>query len=226
MIQYIKLSHVLQETSPVHIGLKNLEITPKGQISKGGGYNSYIISIENHCGTHIDSQAHFIDGGKSISDYRVNDLVFNNPLILDLSKEKKESIKLEEVSKIDLEDIDCLIFRTGFEKYRKDDPDTFLRLNPGIEPDLICWIRENYHEIRCIGIDCVSISSFGNTEQGKKAHLNAFMEKKELGEPLVLVEDMKLDNIKNLDSVENIIVVPWQIKGIDSAPCTVLAKIK
>ncbi|MGZ7048139.1 MAG: cyclase family protein, partial [Methanobacterium sp.] len=60
----------------------------------------------------------------------------------------------------------------------------------------------------------------------KKAHLNAFMEKKELGEPLVLVEDMKLDNIKNLDSVENIIVVPWQIKGIDSAPCTVLAKIK
>ncbi|MGZ7043530.1 MAG: cyclase family protein [Methanobacterium sp.] len=109
MIQYIKLSHVLQETSPVHIGLKNLEITPKGQISKGGGYNSYIISIENHCGTHIDSQAHFIDGGKSISDYGVNELVFNNPLILDISKGKNGLIKLEEISKLNLEDKDCLI---------------------------------------------------------------------------------------------------------------------
>ena len=51
------------------------------------------------------------------------------------------------------------------------------------------------------------------------------MENKEIGKPLVLVEDMKLDN-KKLNSVKKIIVVPWQIKGIDSAPCTVIAKIK
>lgn len=225
-MQYIKLSHALEKTSPVHIGLKNPEITPNSQIYKGGGYNSYIISVENHCGTHVDAQDHFIDGGKRISDYNINELVFEAPLLLDIPKKQKELIKLEDISRFNLEGKDCLILRTGFEKYRRDDPETYLTLNPGIEPDLIYWIRNNYPEIKCIGIDCVSISSFQKPEKGKEAHLNAFIEKRELGKPLILVEDMKLDKIRNLNSIESIIVVPWQIRGVDSAPCTVLAKIK
>jgi len=52
------------------------------------------------------------------------------------------------------------------------------------------------------------------------------MENEELGEPLLLVEDMNFENIENPHSIEKVIVVPWQIKGIDSAPCTVMAKIK
>jgi len=52
------------------------------------------------------------------------------------------------------------------------------------------------------------------------------MENEELGEPLLLVEDMNFENIENSDSIEKVIVAPWQIKGIDSAPCTVIAKIK
>ncbi|HML05629.1 MAG TPA: cyclase family protein [Methanobacterium sp.] len=225
-MKYIVLSHALEETSPVHIGLKSLEIIPNSQVSKGGAYNSYIISVENHCGTHIDAPGHFLDEGKIISDYSQEELIFNNPLILDMPKKQEEVIKLEEISELNLEDKDCLIFRTGFEKYRKDDPDTYLRLNPGIEPDLIYGIRKNYPNIRCIGIDCVSISSFLKPEQGKEAHLNAFNKNKELGEPLVLVEDMNLEKIENLDLIGTIIVVPWNIKGIDSAPCTVLAKLK
>jgi len=222
---YVELSHALKETSPVHIGLKNLEITPKTQISEGGGYNSYIISVENHCGTHIDAPAHFMDKGKTISDYSIAEFVFNNPLILNTPKKQEELIKIDEISKNNLKGKDCIIFYTGFGRYRKQDPDTYLTMNPGIEPDLIYWIRKNYPEIKCIGIDCISISSFKKPEQGKKAHLNAFMENKEIGKPLVLVEDMKLDTIKKLNSVKKIIVVPWQIKGIDSAPCTVIAKI-
>ncbi|MBI5680960.1 MAG: cyclase family protein [Methanobacterium sp.] len=222
---YKKLSHTLEETSPVHIGLKNLEITPNSQVSKGGGYNSYIISVENHCGTHMDAPGHFLDEGKTISDYSQNELVFNNPLILDIPKEHNRIIKLEEIAEINLEGKDCLIFKTGFEKYRKDDSDTYLTSNPGIDPDLIYWLRKNHPDIRCIGVDCVSISSYKKPEQGKESHLNAFKENEELGEPLLLVEDMKLDGVSNI-SVEHIIVVPWQINGIDSAPCTVLAKTR
>ena len=225
-MQYITLSHALEETSPVHIGLKKLEIIPNSQVSKGGGYNSYIISVENHCGTHMDAPAHFLDEGKTISDYSQDELVFNNPLFLDVPKRQEELIKLEEISDFNLEGKDCIIFRTGFEKYRNEDPDTYLTLNPGIEPELVYWIRQNYPKIRFIGIDCISISSYGKPEQGRKAHLNAFMENEELGESLILVEDMKLDKIKNMESIESLIVVPWQIKGIDSAPCTVIAKIK
>lgn len=225
-MRYITLSHTLEENSPVHIGLKKPEIYSNSQISKGKGYNSFIINVENHSGTHVDAPGHFLENSEIISDYSLNELVFNNPLILDIPKKQEELIKLDEISKLDLKGKDCIIFRTGFGKYRKDDPETYLTLNPGIRSDLVSWLRKNYPEIRCIGIDCVSISSFQNPEEGKKAHLNAFMESEEFGEPLLLVEDMKLDNIQDLDSVESIIIVPWQIKGIDSAPCTVIAKIK
>lgn len=225
-MKYITLSYMLEGNSPVHIGLKEPEIIPNSQISKGEGYNSYIINVENHSGTHVDAPGHFLDGGKIISDYNPDEFIFNNPLILDCPKKQTELIKLEEISKLNLKDKDCILFRTGFSKYRKDDPDTYLTLNPGIDPDLINYLRKNYPEIRCVGIDGVSISSYRKPEQGKKAHFNAFIENEEFGKPLLLVEDMNLDAVENLDSVEMVFVIPWQIKEIDSAPCTVLAKIK
>lgn len=222
---YIMLSHALEENSPVHIGLKNPEITPNSQISKGGGYNSYIINVENHSGTHVDAPGHFIDGGRIISQYKLDELVFNNPIILDVPKKQNESIKLDDVSGVDLKGVDCIFFHTGFSKIRKKDPKTYLNFNPGIAPDLVHWLRKNHPQIRCIGIDCISISSYQKPEKGKKAHLNAFIENKELGEPLLLVEDMNLEINENY-SLEMVLIIPWQIKGIDSAPCTVIAKIK
>lgn len=225
-MRYIRLSHALEENSPVHIGLKKLEIIPNSQITEGGSYNSYIISLENHCGTHIDAPGHFIDEGRIITDYGPNELIFKKPLILELPKKEREVIRLEEIHEVNFEGRDCIIFRTGFEKHRESDPETYLTLNPGIDPELIYWIRKYHPEIRCIGMDCVSISSYGKPEQGKEAHLNAFTEHKDMGEPLVLVEDMKLAKIEDLNSIETIIVVPWQIREIDSAPCTVIARMK
>ena len=98
----------------------------------------------------------------------MKELVFNNPLILDVPKKQEELIRVEEISKLNLDGINCLIFRTGFGKYRRNDPDTYLTVNPRIEPDLIHWLRKNYPEIRCIGIDCVSISNYKKPEEGKK----------------------------------------------------------
>ncbi len=224
-MKYIMLSYMLEESSPVHIGLQEPQIIPNAQISKGGGYNSYIINVENHSGTHVDAPGHFLEGGKIISEYKPDELVFNNPLILEVPKKQNELIKLEEVSNLNLEGINCIFFRTGFGKYREKDSETYLTSNPGIESELVYWLRKNYPEIKCIGIDCISMSSYQKPEEGKKAHLNAFMKNEELGEPLLLVEDMDLEIDEKLDSVETVFIIPWQIKGIDSAPCVVMAKI-
>ena len=85
-----------------------------------------------------------------------------------MPKKQNEIIKLEEISGMNLESKDCIFFCTGFGKYRESDPEIYLTFNPGIEPDLVYWIRKNYPEVRCIGIDCVSISSFQRPEEGKK----------------------------------------------------------
>lgn len=224
-MQYVTLSHWLLDNSPVHIGLKKPEIIPNSQISRGDGYNSFIINVENHSGTHIDAPDHFLNNSKQISNYAPNELIFTNPIILEIFKGQNELIELKDMVGAYLNDADCIFFRTDFEKYRDSDPEKYLTQNPGISPEVIYWIRENFKNVRCIGIDCISISSYQNPNKGKEAHLNAFKIDGNLGESLLLIEDMKLSEIKNGD-LKCVIVIPWQIEGIDSAPCTVLAEIE
>lgn len=220
---YTTLSYALEGTSPVHISLKKPEIVHNNQIMGGKGYNTYLINVENHSGTHIDAPGHFVEDGKIISDYQPDELVFNTPLVVDIPKGPNELIKIWDISKIDFKDADCILFRTGFEKFHGDDPEKYLTQNPGVSPEVVYFIRKNLKNVRCIGIDCVSMSGYQNPELGEETHLNAFEKSNDFAEPLLLIEDMKLNGVKNED-LESIIVVPWQIKGIDSAPCTVLAK--
>jgi kynurenine formamidase len=37
---------------------------------------------------------------------------------------------------------------------------------------------------------------------------------------------MKLEEVGSDQTINNLIIVPWQIKGIDSAPCTVIADLE
>lgn len=223
-MKYVKLSHGLKANSPVHVSLKTPEIVQNTSVSGGDGYNSYILTVENHSGTHVDAPNHFLDNGKKISDYKTEELIFKNPLVLDGPKEENELIELLDVQDANLNNVDVIFFRTGFERFRELDTVKYLKYNPGISPEVIYWIRKNFPEVRCLGIDCISISSFKHPNLGEKAHINAFKIFDGLGEPLLLIEDMKLSDVEN-EILKEVTVIPWQIEGIDSAPCTVIGKI-
>jgi len=223
-MRFVKLSHDLDVNSPVHVALRIPEITQNKYVSLGDGYNSFILTFENHSGTHVDAPGHFLEEGKVISDYSLDELIFKNPSILDIPKNMNELIGLQDVIGEDFNGVDCVIFRTGFEKFHDLDTKKYLLENPGISPDVIYWIRKKFPEVRCVGMDCISISSYKYPDLGEKAHINAFKISEELGEPLLLIEDMKLSDIEN-ELLNEVMVIPWQIKGIDSAPCTVIAKI-
>ena len=176
-MRYVTLSYMLEENSPVHIGLKKLDIVPNNQISRGDGYNSYLISVENHSGTHIDAPGHFLENGKIISDYSPDELIFKHPLILDVPKDQNELIELQDVLEVNLNQVDCLFFRTGFEKFHDRDPEKYLTQNPGISPEVIYWIRKNFQDIHCIGMDCVSISSYQNPKARKRSAFRCFQKR-------------------------------------------------
>ena len=198
---------------------------PYSQIVKGDTSNSLIISIHNNTGTHIDAPKHFIDNGKSISDYLMDELVFRNPVINYCKKESAELIlpdDLKEASNI-LEQSDCLLLCTGYARFRNEEK--YRTHNPGIAPETILWLRSKYHGIRCIGIDCISISSFQHREKGREAHKAAFIDRIGLGNPLLLIEDLNLEILESNEVVKKIIIIPWQIVGIDSSPCIVWAEV-
>ncbi|MCE5214823.1 MAG: cyclase family protein [Methanobacterium sp.] len=219
---FVTLSHMIDGDSPVHVALKKPEIVQNSSVSSGDGYNSYMVTLENHSGTHVDAPGHFLEDGRIISDYSPLELFFIHPLILDVPKNRNELIELKDVIDKDFNGLDCIFFRTGFESFRESEREKYLTENPGISPDVVLWIRESFSDIRCIGIDSVSMSGYKYPELGEKAHLNAFEEHENIGEPLLFIEDMKLNNIEN-DDLGMVLIVPWQLKGVDSAPCTVLA---
>ena len=70
-------------------------------------------------------------------------------------------------------------------------------------------------------MDLISISSYSNRSEGRKAH-HAFLNPAE-GEPILLIEDMKLD-VFNL--ISKVIVAPLRIEKADGVPVTVFAEIQ
>lgn len=223
-MKYQTISYPLAHQSPVHKGLLTPSIKPHSQIKDGKDYNSYLIHVENHSGTHVDAPAHFLPVGKKIGDYLPEELIFSHPLVLECPKTDNELITRDDLSTVTLTNVDCLFFLTGFTKYRKRDTQRYLTQNPGVSPEVVSFLRENFPSIRCLGTDTISISCYQREDLGIQAHRKAFL--KGPGEPLLLVEDLKLEDLGDLDRVEEVLVIPWQIEGVDSAPCTVLARLR
>ncbi len=175
----------------------------------------------------MDAPKHFIETGKEISDYDIEELIFNQPFVLECPKGNDELLNANDLIDFDLEGYDCVLIRTGFGKYRDKDLKKYLTHNPGISLETIQCIREKYKNIRCLGIDSISISRYGDDINAKKTHLAAFSNNENYGKPLLLIEDMKLDTIpENSNLLDKMVIVPWNIKGIDSAPCNIIADLK
>ena len=224
-MKYVLLSHTINENTPLYGNTPKTLILAHSRISEGDSSNTAILSIHNHTGTHIDAPKHFVDDGKAISEYALDELVFKNPVIVDCPKDVASLITPEDLQHTShmLQKSDCLLLRTGFGQFR--DEEKYRTYNPGIAPDTILWIRKEYPNIRCIGIDSISISSFQHRTIGREAHKAAFVIETGLGEPLLLIEDMDLDVLSSSE-LKYIIVFPWQVNNIDSAPCSVLAEIE
>ncbi len=223
-MRYMLLSHIINENAPLYGNTPKPSIVSHSKISNGDSSNTSIISIHNHTGTHIDAPKHFIDDGKSIFEYSFEELVFKHPVVVDCTIGQAQLLMPEHLmqNSSSLKDADCLLLRTGFEKYRKEK--IYVTHNPGISPEAILWIRSNYPKVRCIGIDTISVSSYQKREIGRQAHRDAFIKKEGLGDPLLLIEDMKLSEVTEM--ISYLFVLPMQLESIDSAPCNVLAILK
>lgn len=223
--RYRLLSYPVNAAMPMYGSAPQPSLTPYRQIAKGDTSNSYIFSLHNHTGTHIDAPRHFVENGKSISDYSLDELIFKSPIMVDCPKNSATLITPDDLQHTLhlLQISDCLLLHTGYERFRNEEK--YRTHNPGIAPETILWIREDYPDIRCIGIDSISISSFQHRNEGREAHKVAFIEQTGLGKPLLLIEDMKFDTISG-ESIEKMFIIPWRIEGIDSAPCNIIAIIK
>jgi len=219
MINY--LSYPLSENTPLYGNGEGIKFLLEKQISHGDSCNTMTLAFPNHSGTHIDFPYHFNPDGKTIDGYPAEFWQFNEVELIDLSGTVNDSqiIVPDRFPEPVNCEADLILIKTGYGIFRKTDRYTITP--PGLSADLAPYFRQKYPKLRCVGMDLISVSSYSNRSEGRKAH-HAFLNPAE-GEPILLIEDMKLDVF---DLIFKVIVAPLRIEKADGTPCTIMAYTK
>jgi len=208
------LSYILDRNTPTY-GDRNRFISEKrSSIVRGDVANDTHISTTLHIGTHLDMPYHFYQEGQTVEDFPDSFWSFEKPIFLDIQPQNLVIYDevVEELEKIDNIGQDILIIRTGSCNYR--DSEKFWRENYGFSAKLYDYLISRFPDIRVIGFDSISISSFQNRQEGREAHKRFLNPKK----PILILEDMDLRGVSNLNRV---LIAPFRVADADGIPCTV-----
>lgn len=218
MNNYIWLSYPLYENTPSYGDKEKMKIIKTSSIANGDVANHTKIIMSCHLGTHIDTPYHFFDDGQTIEDFPAEFWVFEKIGFLEISPKGlivKDEI-LDRLDEIDF-NIEILLIKTGACYFRHEK--RYMIENYGFHPDLADCFRNRFKKLRVFGFDSISVSSFTNRKIGREAH-RKFLEPKN---PILLLEDINLQNINNKTKIDKIYLGILMVLKSDGLLCSVLA---
>ena len=219
MSSYVLLSHVLRQDTPSY-GNRDKVIIRVNSCIRGGetANSSCLVLSNNHIGTHIDVPRHFSDSGKKTTDYPIGDYVFDKVQVIDVPCDGPRLI--EESDLVGLRcDMELLLIRTGFESKRGTD--AYWNNNPGLSPSLADYLRQHCPNLRCVGFDFISVTSWQHRAEGRLAH-KAFLAPEDGGREIWAIEDMSLQNAP--EQIKKVIVAPLLAEDGNGTAVTVIAE--
>lgn len=176
-------------------------------------YDSEIMMMSTHTGTHLDAPSHFVVHTASIDMIGVERLV-SPAVLLHVPKGADEFITLDDVCAIN--EIDhgmSIVFRTGWQNMIADEK--YMRSNPGLSVAAAKFLAEK--KVNAVGIDGPSI------DVGSDDHFSAH--KSLLGKGILIVENLcNLESLKHRDTF-TLLINPLKLKGASGSPVRALAII-
>jgi kynurenine formamidase len=115
-MQIFDLSHTLEINMPVYPGTPQPDIRGLASFHKDG-FRETFIGITSHTGTHIDAPYHMIENGKKADQLPLDTFTGRAGVIRVPAGEKYIGGEVILNAGIDLEEIDFLLFCTGWSKY-------------------------------------------------------------------------------------------------------------
>lgn len=222
MKKYIVLSHIINQHTPSFGNRDRIILRTNSSISQGETANSSCwIFSNNHIGTHIDVPYHFSETGKKTFEIPIDELIFNKVQLIDINCDNACLIGVsyfEKFSSIIDRDIELLLIRTGFERFRGDDK--YWNDNPGLAPELADYLRTNYPSLRCIGFDFISLTSWKYRVEGRLGH-KEFLCPETGKKAILIIEDMSLIDINS--RIKQLIVAPLMVVDGNGGAVTVFA---
>ncbi len=208
----IFLSHFIESGTPLYSGRGRIEIAQARSIKMGDACNTQTIKFPNHASTHIDLPYHFLEDGKTLSDFPAGFWVFNKVQLIAMHLGCRKKIAELSLRNPDPK-AELLLIKTGFEEKRSEG--VYYRDYPYFDPQLARYLVKKMPYLRAVGLDCISISSPKHRKDGREAH-HEFLKR-----GIILVEDMKLGQLER--SPDRVVVSPLLIRNADGVPATVLA---
>jgi arylformamidase len=215
MMKSVLLSFPIHNMTPQYGGARDISIRHRTSITHGDSSNSQFISMPNHVGTHIDFPKHFSVDGKTINDYPAEFWFFQHPFLLEYPAAEKEIIEFEKTTLDGIpSETDILLIKTGFQQFRGHKK--YWNDNPGLAPSLARKLKTNCPELKAVGFDFISLSSYQNRKLGREAHREFLVQN-----DILIIEDMNLSELP--EKVDQIVALPLLIEQIDGSPITVVA---
>ena len=223
-MNYQFLSYPLDANDPGFPGEPTLTIQPATRIAAGDAYNSSIVHLFNHFGTHFDAPAHFNPHGRSIAELDIGHFIYERPVLIDLPKGKASLVEPADLEPLmpRVADADCLILRTGLEALRHSEPQEYAARGCAFSIDGAQYLLDHAPHLKAVGFDFISLASPANAAHGVKAHqilLGMYSDAY-----ICIIEDMALAHI-DASRLRRVIAMPLRVRGVDSGQVSILAEL-
>ena len=176
------------------------------------GYDSEIMFLSTHTGTHMDAPSHFLLGSDSIDEIATERFVCG-AVLLKIRKQDNELITYKNImdSGIDIKEKDTVIFFTGWNTHYEED-NNYIIHSPGLSVDAAEYLVEK--KINAVGIDTPGIDAGNDTNF--KAH------KILLSNNVLIIEN--LFNLEKLTTERfTLILTPLKLIGASGSPIRAIA---
>ncbi len=223
---YLELSYVLNRKIPNYPDSPVDELEPLLRHTKGDNCNTSMIHHYTHNGTHMDTPFHFDPQGKRIESIGIEDLIYGQPVFLNIEKDNNEEISRDDLSIDDISRADVLLLRTGFDEKRTTDPSGYRFLFPGISVEAAEYLREELPLLKAIVIDFLSVDNYLNgNRKGFPVHHILLCERNSQKRPLLLIEDANLRPLVR-KKLKKVFAMPVRFEGADGAPVNLFAEVE
>lgn len=220
----ISLSHIISQTTPAYGNRDKVFIRDNSSILKGETANSSCrIFSNNHIGTHIDSPRHFSATGRKTHEFDIDDFFYDKVQLVEIPCSSGILISIDDFKKIEHEitpDCELLLIRTGYEQCRS--VDKYWNDSPGLAAELADYFRKFYPNLRCVGFDFISLTSWNFRAEGRVSH-KAFLCLENNKKIILVIEDMALAQISK--KIKSVVVAPMFVEDGNGGAVTVFADL-
>lgn len=202
-MQYVDLSVVMNEQTPVFPGDAPTKFEPANRLERDGCSDHY-VSMNNHAGTHIDAPLHVIKDGKRLDEIPLEQFIGRGRLVT----VGESGFSVAALERAGVEPGDIVLFHTGMSE-RFYEP-SYFQDYPAMSEEVARYLVER-------GVKMVGLDTGGADNDG--LHIHQIL----LDGGVLIIEN--LTNLKALQDKEFTVYalpVKWQLDG---APARVIAAV-